>query len=319
MTPQRHYQASPASVMLGLFLGFAQIGADELPGGIVPNKRQVVGTGVTSSASEPTSSEMSSSSNSAPPEETTSSAPNTNPPPPTSSQPTPSQTTEPTPTTAPAPSTSNVPTSIDITTTNSDGSTVTSRIATSTAVGPASTSSEVVELGSTTIHRSTLTSATVITAPLVTSITEQLTFTSTFSSAGSVFTSTGTTQRVIASTTGFATSTIAPSIQESGSGGGGGGLSSSSQKIIGGVVGGIGGAILVGGLALVAFRIWGKKKAQKEAAMDPFYGAGVDSQNDSVRKSSPQLAAGTGLERYQQPHNNPGVVNPGSVNTASNF
>lgn len=119
-----------------------------------------------------------------------------------------------------------------------------------------------------------------------------------------------TTEQVVASTTGYATATISPSLANGVSGGSS--LSTSSKKIIGGVVGGIGGAILVGGLAVVAWRIWGKKTRQAVPQEDY-----MDSPTDSLRKE--RIASGSGLERYQQPHQaayqNPG----GSVNTASNF
>jgi hypothetical protein len=65
---------------------------------------------------------------------------------------------------------------------------------------------------------------------------------------------------VLSSTTGFATITTTPSLQNGGGDGGGSGLSSKSKGIIGGVVGGVGGAILLGGIALVCWRIWGRKK-----------------------------------------------------------
>ncbi|KXT10147.1 hypothetical protein AC579_509 [Pseudocercospora musae] len=307
-----------------MFSFFAQIRAENIPDGILPkNKRQVVGTGVTTSTtmastSDTPSSTAESTSQTSQAENTSTTNDNT-----PTSQPTSGAETTPTSdhttaeTTAP---TSTVPTTIDVTTTNADGSTVTSRIATRTAVAGSGTtaivkttsgkSSDLVVFGSSTINRSTLSSATVITSALVASETQRSTYTSYWTSDGMAYSSLVTTEQVVASTTGYATATISPSLADSGSGGSS--LSTSSKKIIGGVVGGIGGAILVGGLAVVAWRIWGKKKRQ--AVPPDEY---IDSQNDSLRKE--RIASGSGLERYQQPHNAPYQNPGGSVNTASNF
>lgn len=111
-----------------------------------------------------------------------------------------------------------------------------------------------------------------------------------------------TTQRVVVSTTGFATATIEPSLQGGNGNGSGGGLSSSKKAIIGGVVGGVGGAIFVGALAIFAWRLWRKKKGQ-QIPQDEM----MDSQDGSVRKES---RASGGLNNYTY---------GGNVNTASNF
>lgn len=123
---------------------------------------------------------------------------------------------------------------------------------------------------------------------------------------GSTVTTAVPTERVVASTTGYSVATVSPSLNDGGSSSGGGSsLSTSSKKIIGGVVGGIGGAILLGGLALVAWRMWGRRRAKGPRLEDEdVLGA---RQHDSLmtEKSDPPLS------RYQ----NPG----GQVNTASNF
>jgi len=80
-------------------------------------------------------------------------------------------------------------------------------------------------------------------------------------------------------------------------------LSSSSKNIIGGVVGGVGGAILIGVLALLAWRMYGKKKRQQDAH-NSWVGSAPE---DNV----PKEELGTGAERYHNPN--------GGVNTASNF
>jgi len=114
-----------------------------------------------------------------------------------------------------------------------------------------------------------------------------------------------TTDRVVSSTTGFATATLAPALQNGG--GSGSNLSSSSKSIIGGVVGGIGGAVLIGGLAVVAWRLWGKKKRQ-QLPQDDF----LDSRDDSInREKRASQGFRSNLEQYHNPN--------GPVNTASNF
>ena len=80
------------------------------------------------------------------------------------------------------------------------------------------------------------------------------------STSGSVTLSfTSTSSQVIAAA--LASATSSGSAQLDGSGGSGaGGLTSTSKSIIGGVVGGVGGAILLGGLAIVFWRVWGKNR-----------------------------------------------------------
>jgi len=67
-----------------------------------------------------------------------------------------------------------------------------------------------------------------------------------------------TTDVVVPTTTGFAKTTVTPSLADGG--GSGSGISGGTKAVIGGVVGGIGGAALIGGLAYVLWRILGKKK-----------------------------------------------------------
>lgn len=132
-----------------------------------------------------------------------------------------------------------------------------------------------------------------------------------------MFSSVVTTENVVASTTGYATATIAPGLANDG--GSGSNLSTNSKKIIGGVVGGIGGAVLIGGLAFVAWRLWGSKKAADN--QDDYYeGSGTDSIAGQKRQSTGVLSnsafsdsnnANAGLERYQNPN--------GAINTSSNF
>lgn len=126
-----------------------------------------------------------------------------------------------------------------------------------------------------------------------------------------------TTADVFATTTGFATATVAPGLANGG--GSGSNLSTNAKNIIGGVVGGIGGAILIGGLAFVAWRLWGKKKAANDGQEDYYDGSQADSVVGQKRESMGVLSnsgmseggSGNGLERYQNPN--------GRINTASNF
>jgi len=112
-----------------------------------------------------------------------------------------------------------------------------------------------------------------------------------------------TTDRVFSSTTGFATATIKPSLANGG--GSGTNLSTSNKKIVGGVVGGIGSAVLIGGLALVAWRLWGRKKRER-LPQDDYLESPEDSIHGEKRGSMQP-----DLDSYQNPH--------GPVNTASNF
>lgn len=89
-------------------------------------------------------------------------------------------------------------------------------------------------------------------------------------------------------------------------------MSTSTKKIIGGVVGGVGGALLVGGIALVAWRMWGRKQHNRVNQDDDDM---LDSQNDSIRR---EKASGSGTSPFRSnldQYHNPG----GTVNTASNF
>ena len=85
---------------------------------------------------------------------------------------------------------------------------------------------------------------------------------------------------------------------------GGSGLAPSSKKIIGGVIGGVGGAILLGGLAIVAWRIWGRNRRS----------AGSD--NDLMEGSSGREKASSVSDPFRS---NLDSHHAAPVNTASNF
>lgn len=84
-------------------------------------------------------------------------------------------------------------------------------------------------------------------------------------------------------------------------------LSDDKKRIIGGVVGGVGGAILLGALAIVAWRIWGRSKPSSDDSDVLMAGASTGEKGDSVG-ASPFKAT---LDQYH----NPGA----KLNTASNF
>lgn len=89
------------------------------------------------------------------------------------------------------------------------------------------------------------------------------------------------------------------------------GMSTSTRNIVIGVVVGVGGAIVLGGIALVAFRIWGRKKSQHENE-DIGYDPGYQPVEKSDAGNSPNGRSPfqSTLESYHAPT---------QVNTASNF
>jgi len=84
-------------------------------------------------------------------------------------------------------------------------------------------------------------------------------------------------------------------------------LSDTAKKTIGGVVGGVGGALLLAGLAYTAWRVWGKKKNLHD---DDLYDPNVHQEKMSTSTDTASTPFRTNLEQYHQ---------PGPVNTASNF
>ena len=74
-------------------------------------------------------------------------------------------------------------------------------------------------------------------------------------------------------------------------------------------MGGVGGALFLGGLAFVAWRMWGKKKGdQDEDAYDPNAHHGEEKLSGTSTDQSPFRST---LDQYHGPGSN--------VNTASNF
>lgn len=91
-------------------------------------------------------------------------------------------------------------------------------------------------------------------------------------------------------------------------------MSSKTKSTVIGVVVGIGGAILLGGLAIVAWRIWGRKKSEDDGDDLMAYSRPETSGHE---KSGSSSAAGTSnpfqstLENYHNPAK--------QVNASSNF
>ena len=124
-------------------------------------------------------------------------------------------------------------------------------------------------------------------------------------------TATLTTSAVVAITSSTSTSTAAPGLNSTNDNSGSSGLQPSQKRIIIGVVVGIGGVVLLGGLALVAWRIWGKKKNLADDDDDL-----IGSQLSSLGQEKPNSASDNSpfrstLDQYHAP--------TGPVNTSSNF
>lgn len=294
-------QASRLFIVFIMLLSFAQIEAEDIPKGInMPHyNRAVAATGNSpSSTPDPSSS---------PPDKSPTPPSSKNPPSTNDNKQTSSDNNEPSSTKVQPKSTSvvektSIPTVIKVTTTNKDGSKVTSEVSTTKV---AKTTQQVknsfVTGDGTVINAATLTAKTVIKTPLVSSKTIHSTYTSTWTSNGVVHSTVLTTDVVVPTTTGFAQTTISPSLANGG--GSGSGLSGNTKAVVGGVVGGIGGAALVGGIFFVLWRVYGKKKRENR------YSDYTEKYGGSNREST--MTYGTGSEGYSS--------YGGRVNTASNF
>jgi hypothetical protein len=88
------------------------------------------------------------------------------------------------------------------------------------------------------------------------------------------------------------------------------GMPPQTRDTVIGVVVGVGGAIILGGLALVAWRIWGRKKHQDEndGLMD--YGSAIESKPETGGSLTSRTPFQSTLESYHAPT---------QVNTAANF
>ena len=104
-------------------------------------------------------------------------------------------------------------------------------------------------------------------------------------------------------------STATPGLASSGSGQASG-MTTQTRNTVIGVVVGVGGAIILGGLALVAWRIWGRKKHQEEndGLMD--YGSTAEKPETAGGSMATRTPFQSTLESYHAPT---------QVNTAANF
>ena len=133
-------------------------------------------------------------------------------------------------------------------------------------------------------------------------------------SGSSTFSHVLTTSALVPVSTSTSLSTAAPGLAGGDSDSNNSGLSSSSKRIIIGVVVGIGGAIILGGLAVVAWRIWGRKRNvgdDDNDLMGSHPGSSGHEKTSSVSGNTPFKST---LDQYHSPHSP-----PGPVNTASNF
>lgn len=145
----------------------------------------------------------------------------------------------------------------------------------------------------------------------VSSRTQQFVTTVVTVSGSSTHTNVYTTSGVVPVSTTSATSTRTPSVNTGDSDSNKSGLDSAQKRIVIGVVVGIGGAILLGGIAVVAWRIWGRKGHPNEDdndLMDSHPGSSGREKRSSISGHSPFRST---LDQYHN-HGAP-------VNTASNF
>lgn len=153
-----------------------------------------------------------------------------------------------------------------------------------------------------TVSSTAVSSVAVSYSRIVTSSASQVLSTYTEVQGGSTVTGVRTSSTLVPVTTSSRVATALAGESSSGSGG----LSSSSKKIIGGVVGGIGGALVLGAIAYTVWRIWGKKKNLHD---DDLYDPNANTEKMSSSTDNQQPFRTT-LDQYH---------NPGPVNTASNF
>lgn len=145
----------------------------------------------------------------------------------------------------------------------------------------------------------------------VSSRTQQVTTTVVIVSGSSTMTTVRTATTVVAVTSLTSASTAAPGLNSTNDNSGSSGLQPAQRRIIIGVVVGIGGVILLGGLALVAWRIWGKKRNLADDD-DDLMGSQLGSSGHEKPNSAPDNSPfRSTLDQYHAP--------TGPVNTSSNF
>ncbi|KAI8207127.1 hypothetical protein K4K54_002661 [Colletotrichum sp. SAR 10_86] len=119
---------------------------------------------------------------------------------------------------------------------------------------------------------------------------------------------------VATSFTSESTVTSTPGLNESTSGSSSSGMSSQTRNTVIGVVVGVGGAIVLGALGFVAWRIWGKKKQAEEndglMEYNNQYGNEAKVEVGSAQGSTGRTPFQSTLESYHA---------PSQVNASSNF
>jgi hypothetical protein len=80
------------------------------------------------------------------------------------------------------------------------------------------------------------------------------------------------------------------------------------------VVCGVGGAILIGGIAFVAWRVWGRNRNHNDHDEDDLMSAGTAVGSNSREKAPSPSSTGTPFRSTLDQYHN-----PGPVNAASNF
>ncbi|KAF2742397.1 hypothetical protein M011DRAFT_412659 [Sporormia fimetaria CBS 119925] len=149
------------------------------------------------------------------------------------------------------------------------------------------------------------------TTPLVSTNVQEFTTVIKTVTNGQTMDVTSTGQRTDVFTTGQAVSTEMPLPQNGDGDSGSGGLSDSNKKIIGGVVGGVGGAILLGGIAIVLWRVYGRKNRVSEDDDDIMANTGAALGDKPTSSGTGQSPFQSHLEQYHNPGGRP--------NAAANF
>ena len=144
----------------------------------------------------------------------------------------------------------------------------------------------------------------------VSSQTVQTVYTTLVLSAGSTVQETITSSEVVAATSSTASSTSAAGLDSGNLNSGTTSLTTSQKSTIIGAVVGVGGAILLGALAFVAWRVWGRKKPAVEDDDDLIANHPGSSGNEKASTTGDSPFRST-LDQYHSP--------TAPVNAASNF
>ncbi|KAL9045163.1 MAG: hypothetical protein Q9214_001760 [Letrouitia sp. 1 TL-2023] len=269
---------------------FASVSANEIDKALQYRQNVPVGTGVSPNSATPTS---------------------------TAASPAGTSPNDVTPPSLPSSATASIPTStiVDRQTTSSPTTTETSEQAGETTtvdlISPTTTDTQ----PSTVTDGQTLDSnrPTRSNSPPASSIIQQ-TFTEVVTRGGSKHTNIRTTSRRVPVSTSSPSASSSAAVNKEEGGSGKSGLDDSQKRIIIGVVVGIGGAILLGGIAVVTWRIWGRKRHDVDEDNDlvgSVPGSSGREQGEKTSSISGHSPFRSTLDQYHKP--------AGPVNTASNF